>query len=100
MSIVPGQPSSVWGGALSRGIAAPAVITLNVDPGGNRPVVASGPCASAAAFCAIARIPPVDGLITTIIACLPTAATARCAAFWLDPSMVYDTDGAGGPGTS
>ena len=72
MSIVPGQASSVFGVAMSRSMAAPAVIILNVDPGGNRPVVASGPCASAAAFCAIARIAPVDGLITTIIACLPT----------------------------
>ena len=42
----------------------------------------------------------MDGLITTIIACLPTAATARCAAFWIDRSRVNDTDAAGVPGTS
>ena len=73
MSIVPGQPSRVLGVAMSRSMAAPAVMILNVDPGGYRPVVATGPSLSAAAFCATARISPVDGLITTIIAFLPVA---------------------------
>ena len=66
---------------MSRSIAAPAVMILNVDPGGYRPVVAAGPSASAAAFWATARISPVDGLIATIIAFLPTMSTASWAAF-------------------
>ena len=57
---------------MSRSIAAPAVMILNVDPGGYSPVNAAGPSASAAPFCATARISPVDGLIATIIAFLPT----------------------------
>ncbi len=43
MSIVPGQPRSVLGVAISRSIAAPAVTILKVEPGGNWPMVASGP---------------------------------------------------------
>ena len=46
-----------------RSMAAPAVTILNVDPGGYSPMVAVGPSTSAAAFCATARISPVDGLI-------------------------------------
>src|ERR1700739_991714 len=81
-------------------MAAPAVIILNVDPGGNGPGVANGPWLSAAGFWAIARMAPVDGWITTIIACLPTLFTARCAAFCIERSSVSETDGAGVPGTS
>src|SRR5215207_10588564 len=100
MSIVPGQARSVLGVAMSRSMAAPAVMILNVDPGGYKPVVASGPSLSAAAFCATARISPVDGLITTIIAFLPVVLTAFCAAFCTDRSRLIVTDGAGAPGTS
>ena len=56
-----------------RSMAAPAVTILNVDPGGYSPMVAVGPSTSAAAFCATARISPVDGLMTTSIALRPCA---------------------------
>ena len=62
--------------------------------------MASGPCASAAGFCATARISPVDGLIATIIACLPVVLTAFWAAFCTARSRLIVTDGAGSPGTS
>ncbi|CKP38953.1 Uncharacterised protein [Mycobacterium tuberculosis] len=76
------------------------MIILNVDPGGYRPVVATGPSASAPAFCAIARISPVDGLITTIIALPPRVFTACCAAFCTTRSNVIETDDAGDGATS
>lgn len=85
---------------MSRSTAAPAVIILNVDPGGKSPLVAGRPSASAPPFCAIARISPVDGLITTIIALPPRVSTACWAAFCTARSMVSDTDGAGDPSTS
>ncbi len=71
----------VSGVAILRLIAAAAVTILNVEPGGYRPVVAIGPCASAAGFCATARMRPVDGCTTTIaIWNRLVALTARCAA--------------------
>src|SRR6185503_10079404 len=100
MSIVPAQASRGFGVAISRPMAAPAVMILNVDPGGNRAGVARGPSLSAAAFCATDRISTVDGLITTIIAFLPVVLTAFCAAFCTDRSMLIVTDGAGAPCTS
>ncbi|VBA55900.1 hypothetical protein LAUMK41_01898 [Mycobacterium attenuatum] len=90
----------VFGVAISRSTAAPAVTILNVDPGGYRPVVAIGPSALAPTFCAIARISPVDGLITTIIALPPRASTARWAAFCTVRSNVIVIDGAGDGSTS
>ena len=95
-----GRRAACSGVAMSRSMAAPAVMILNVDPGGYRPVVASGPSLSAAAFCATARISPVDGLITTIIAFLPVVLTAFCAAFCTARSRLMVTEGAGAPGTS
>ena len=86
--------------AMARSIAAPAVTILNVEPGGYRPMVAIGPSASAAAFCATARISPVDGLIATIIAFLPVKLTEFCAAFCTARSRLMVTDGEGLPGTS
>ena len=59
----------------------------------------AGPSASAAAFCATARISPVDGLIATIMAFLPTMSTASCAAFWTERSRLIVTEGAGAPGS-
>src|SRR6185295_7919942 len=99
MSSVPGQPSNVLGVAISRSMAAPAVMILNVDPGGYRPVVAIGPSVLAEPFCATARISPVDGLITTIIAFLPVVLTAPCAASCTARSRLMLTDGAAAPGT-
>src|ERR1700752_5106422 len=93
MSITPGQASNVLGVAMSLSMAAPAVMILNVDPGGYRPVVASGPSLSAAAFCASARISPVDGLITTIIAFLPVVLTGPWAASCTDRSRLMVIEG-------
>ena len=50
-------------------IPASAVTILKVEPGGNRPVSASAPAASAAPFCATASTSPVDGWMATSIAC-------------------------------
>src|ERR1700736_2231777 len=97
MSITPGQARSVFGVAMSRSMAAPAVMILKVEPGGYRPVVASGPSLLAGAFCATARISPVDGLIATIIAFLPVVLTAFCAAFCTVRSRLMLTEGAGAP---
>ena len=85
---------------MSRSMAAPAVTILNVDPGGNRPIVAIGPSRSADAFCATAMISPVEGLMTTIMACLPVVSTAFWAAFCTERSRLMVTDGAGSPATS
>lgn len=63
-------------------------------------MVASGPSASAAAFCATARISPVEALIATIIACLPVKFTAFCAAVCTARSRLIVTEGAGSAGTS
>ena len=63
-------------------------------------MVAVGPSWSAEVFCATARISPVDGLIATIIAFLPTMSTASCAAFCTARSRLIVTEGAGAPGTS
>ena len=62
--------------------------------------MAIGPSRSAASFCATARISPVEGRITTIIACLPVMSTAFCAASCTDRSRLILTDGAGSPCTS
>ena len=63
---------------------AKAVRILNVEPGGYWPIVARLPPASAAGVCAMARIPPVDGRIATIMACWPaTGSSAISAARWM-----------------
>ena len=62
--------------------------------------MAAGPSASAAAFCATARMSPVDGLITTSIALRPWVSTACWAAFCTGRSSVIDIDGAGCGATS
>ncbi len=61
----PGQSTSVVGVISLRSMAALAVTILNVEPGGYCPVSASGPWASAAAFCATVRISPVLGWMAT-----------------------------------
>ena len=77
-------------GTISSGPTAPdcnaaaVVTTLNVEPGGKRPSSDTGPCWSAAEFCATARIPPVEGWIATIDAASPVPATASAAACCTD----------------
>ena len=62
--------------AMSRSMAAPAVIILKVDPGGNRPLVAIEAVGVGPAVLRDRENLPVDGLITTIIALPPLVSTA------------------------
>src|ERR1700754_4871123 len=80
ITVVPGHATGVVAATPSSVIAAVAVTTLNVEPGGYRPLSASGPSASAAGFCATASKSPVDAEIATSIACCATGSTASSAA--------------------
>ncbi len=70
---------------------------MNVEPGGYSPVRASGPSASAAAFCATARTAPVDGSIATITAGCCIGARTASARVCRSRSSVVCRSGAGGP---
>ena len=96
-------------GTISSGPTTPAssaaavVTTLNVDPGGNRPCIDTGPCRSAEEFCATASTPPVDGWIATIDAASPLPSTASCAARCIEICTVEtrsSTSPAGAPPSS
>src|SRR5699024_10718310 len=68
--------------------AAPVVTTLNVEPGGKWPSSDTGPCWSAAALCATATTPPVEGWMASSEAGELLDETASEAACWIPVSRV------------